>query len=179
MKETEDQIVEENETEEIMLPEIPEDSIRLTHFTTEKIAKILVEQGEAFKYKGLLSSTTDAFSNNDQVREILYRRKIGAFHRESFGNAVVIMDLDIQEHKERLRIGSYLDDKIPNHNILGYVLTDNLNAVRKNPEYNPIKNTLNPNPKHGTIGGIKPGEAKSVRGTPEVVKVSDSNDVVW
>jgi hypothetical protein len=171
--------MKETETESITLPEIPEDHIRLTHFTSEKVAQILIEEGQSFKYKGLLSSTTDAFSDNDQVMKILGEKKVGVLSRESFGNAVVIMDLTIKEHKERLRMGVYLDQEIPNHNILGYILTNDSSSLKENSKYNPIENSLEPNPEYGKIMGTETNiiETEVIKG--EEVKQNSSSENIW
>lgn len=131
-----------------LLPEIPTGFIRLTHFTDTSIAQSIIEEGKGFSYakQGLLSSTTDSFSNNDQLLNLVKTGKIGPFQRGSFGSVVLIIDLDQEEHKNRNRLGYCTDKEIPNHNILGYIRREALGEIIFNPRYEPCKNSLNVTP---------------------------------
>jgi hypothetical protein len=158
---------------EIPLPPIPENFVRLTHFTTEEVAKKIVDNGESFNYgKNLtINLTTDAFSSNDQVKDIIETRKNGAFSRASFGNSVMIIDLNIEEHKKRCRLGAYEDKEIPNHNILGYLSLKNSSNLHENSRYSPIENQLTPNLTKGEI------HIESMETDGQQVQGSEDNDV--
>ncbi|MDY0097244.1 MAG: hypothetical protein RBS01_02750 [Candidatus Dojkabacteria bacterium] len=162
MEETESKNIEESANKSnvdrgktnIPLPEIPENFIRLTHFTTKEVAQKIIEKEEEFSYEkqSTIFATTDAFSENAQVEDVIKTQRVGAFERGSFGNAVLIIDMDMQEHMKRCRTGGqYLDRSVPNHNILGYVLLENMEELCKNPKYNPVENELKLNLKYGSV----------------------------
>ena len=93
------------------LPPIPEGHVRLTHSTSPaSIEKILASK--KFNFSGTLDSTTDSFSNNNDVALRLNTGKAGAMSREKFGNKVLIIDLPFDEYR-RLRQLSQTDDQIP------------------------------------------------------------------
>lgn len=134
---------EDQDFQESILPEVPEGFLRLTHFTSEDIAKKLVN-GEEFSYakQGILSSTTDAFTNNEEMLKLVQTGDVGAFKRSEFGDTVVLMDIDREECKDRSRIGRCRELSVPNHNILGYILRCDPKELVRNHKYNPIKNEL-------------------------------------
>lgn len=134
--------IDSSDKTENLLPEIPEGYIRLTHFTNQNIAEAIVEEGNNFTYKELLTSTTDSFSNNADIIDLITTGKTGSFQRDSFGEYVLLIDLEKEEHKNRCTIGYCTDDEIPNHNILGYVFRKDIENLHKNPKYNPKINEL-------------------------------------
>jgi hypothetical protein len=69
--------LEKPENTDLILPEIPEGFVRLTHFTSQRIAERLMA-GENFTY-GFLSSTVDSFSDNVQILELIKTGKTGNF----------------------------------------------------------------------------------------------------
>lgn len=77
---------EENQLK-LMLPPIPPGFIRLTHFTSPRTINFLL-QGQNFKYNQL-DTTTDAFSNNEEVINLISSGKTGPFERSGFGTHVV------------------------------------------------------------------------------------------
>jgi len=160
--------------QENMLPEIPNGFVRLTHFLSEDTAKKLVN-GETFSYatQGVLSSTTDAPQNNEEISKLVRTAKIGELERAGFGNAIVFIDIDSEESKDRSRIGRCRDTSIPNHNILGYLLRSNPGELVKNKGYNPIKNKLSYLP----AGPLPIQQAK--QDTPSVSEVEEGTSDVW
>lgn len=137
------QVEHEDDTEQI-LPEIPTGYIRLTHFTDKGIAQSIIQEKKPFSYEkqGEISSTTDAFISNKDILDLVRTGKFGPLERGPFGNGVIIIDLDQEEHKNRYRVGYCINREIPNHNILGYIDRESPNVLNKNPEYKPQKNQL-------------------------------------
>lgn len=119
----------------LQLPPIPEGMIRLTHFTSERSAQQILASN--FSYKGMVSTTTDAFADNAGILGLIQTGKVGAFTRESFGGgqAVVLMDMPFASYKAHSGIFAE-QPEIDNRCILGYVRRSNMQLV-PNPKYNP------------------------------------------
>jgi len=100
------------------LPPIPNGWQRLTHFTNPQIAQKLI-QGQDFQAPKGLASTTDPFSDNDQVWQTIQTGEYGAFTRNSFGTAVVLMDMSPLEYRIRANPASG-EGNVPNDRIVGY-----------------------------------------------------------
>jgi len=135
---------ESSRSESLELPQIPEGYTRLTHFTSEEVAKKFIN-GDDFFFKHI-STTVDAFSDNESVIDLIKKGKVGAFSRDPFGDSVVLIDLENEEFKKRYRIGYCQDDSVPNHNILGYVNRNEPSTLHRNPSYNASENILTRTP---------------------------------
>lgn len=116
------------------LPPIPPGFVRLTHFTSPRTAQLLLN-GENFQMQNGLDSTTDTFSNNADVMQLLNSGQTGAFTRTGFGVAVVLMDMASTEQRMRRQPHMNLGP-IPNDRIVGVYYRENGQLVR-NPRYNP------------------------------------------
>lgn len=125
------------------LPPIPPDCVRLTHFTNNKVANQIVGGGENFSYQRVgITSTTDAFSNNNQVFDLLKSGNTGAFNRSSFGSAVLLMDIPNDQYRIH-RALAQAPGEVDNKNILGYVDCNSMDLER-NPRYAPGSVNLQP-----------------------------------
>lgn len=114
------------------LPPLPDDITRATHFTDDSVAaKILT--GEPFTFSGKINSTTDAFSNNDDVFELLNTGKSGAFTRSDFGNSMIIMDMPHMDYRKE-SMYQHATLKVDNSRILGVVDTKT-KVFTPNPNY--------------------------------------------
>lgn len=114
----------------LKLPPIPSGYLRLTHFTSR--SPQIISNNDTFKVQHMLNSTTDPFSNNQDVLDLIVSGKTGAMTRSGFGNTVLLMDLTFDEHK---RLSSK-QIPISNSRILGYV-DRNTMIFHRNPNYNP------------------------------------------
>lgn len=131
------------------LPPLPDGWLRLTHFTSEAIASKLIA-GEDFSYEsqGLLGQTTDPFSGESlsELTTLLETGKAGPFTRTTFGNCVILIDLESKEHKRRNSL-TVRDQAVPNHNIVGFVKIIDRDGRNRyifvpNPRYAPVVNEL-------------------------------------
>jgi hypothetical protein len=129
------------EQQQLQLPPIPSGSIRLTHFTSPKVAKNLLN-GQDFSYKtqGLLSSTTDSFSNNNSIINLIQTGKIDTWDRNSFGIVVVLMDMPNNEYRIHNNI-SISNGTVANDRIVG-IVDRNTMQFTPNAHYNPTPQPL-------------------------------------
>jgi len=119
------------------LPPIPAGCVRATNFTSPNTAQILLS-GQPFKYgRGMITSSTDSFSNNDEVWELLTTGKTGPFDRNSFGNDVVLMDVPNMEYRQHANVASSTGT-LDNSRVLG-VFNRQTSMLTKNANYNPQK----------------------------------------
>ena len=108
------------------LPPIPDGMVRLTHFTASTYAIKNVMNGDNFDYGGgMAQTTTDAFSDNQKVLNLIeegtYPTGLGGnFDRAYFGSNVILMDIPFDEHKKLLGVTA-ITEGIPNGYVLGYV----------------------------------------------------------
>ncbi len=107
--------------------------------------------GDDFFYKHI-STTVDAFSDNQGVIDLIKTGKVGVFSRDYFGNSVVLIDIENEELKGRYRVGYCQDESVPNHNVLGYVNRNEPSTLHRNPSYNPSENILTRVPTFGSKG---------------------------
>ena len=123
----------------IHLPDIPSGCIRLTHFTFERAAEILLS-GEDFSYKkqGSIDGTTDSFSNNEDIVQLIQSGKTGAFTRSSFGWCVVLIDMKHDEHRIHRSWSNPTPLAVDNSRICGCYNTET-KSFKQNPNYNPNK----------------------------------------
>ena len=147
------------------LPPIPNGFVRLTHFTSPAIAKSLIN-GQDFKAGKGLRSTTDVFSDNNDVINLIQTGKTGAFERKPFGNCVIIMDMSQTEQRMRSNFSSGLSNFVPNDRIVGYYDIENQTFVR-NPKFSikqvepempatkQLSNRPNTDQQHANIQNIK------------------------
>lgn len=118
-----------------ILPPYFNNTVRATHFTSERVANQLIGGGKDFDYskQGIITSTADAFSNNEDVAKLIRTGKTGAFTRSGFGNSVVIMDIPEDEYRKHT-VAQAAPGKVPNSQITGYVkdgqFIPNPNAAR-------------------------------------------------
>lgn len=149
------------------LPPIPNDSVRATHFTSAHISALLMS-GEHFSYstQGVLSSTSDAFSCNNDVWQLVTTGSYGAFERVSFGPHVVIMD--IQNTELRLHHSPHLaPGEVDNSRILG-VFDCKSGTLGFNQRYDPekpiqLERALDGRPLPGPAGFTKPPDSGTVQ----------------
>jgi hypothetical protein len=116
----------------LTLPPIPSGYVRLTHFTSPNIVNKIISQHEPFTIRGQLSGTTDPFTNEEDLKELIKMGQTGAFTRSGFGTQVLLMDLSYQEHKRLIA----RDTPIANSRIVGYVDRETM-QFHKNPAYHP------------------------------------------
>jgi hypothetical protein len=120
---------------QLQLPSIPQGFVRLTHFTSRRIAQMLLS-GQNFSYKkqGMLPSTTDAFSDNNDVLQLIQSGKTGPYSRKEFGDHVVLMDLPNMDNRIHSN-ATMAPGEVSNERILGVV---DVNAMQftPNPNYN-------------------------------------------
>lgn len=118
------------------LPPIPTGFTRLTHFTSDRVANNLL-QGQNFDYskQGLIFSTSDPHSNNQQVWDTITSGMAGAFTRNTFGTAIVLIDLsnyEVRLHQSITSSPKYVE----NRKVVGVVYQPNMD-FKPNPNYNP------------------------------------------
>ena len=130
---------------QLILPPIPPGFIRLTHFTNMRTAQILLN-GENFNYdRNGIQGTTDSFSNNEDVLNLIKTGKTGAFTRGSFGDAVVLMDMSNREYRIHHSF-NYDSYNVPNDRIVGIVDRNNMRFI-PNPNYTPNHPEITPTKK--------------------------------
>jgi hypothetical protein len=117
----------------LVLPELPPDFVRLTHFTSRDIAEKVL-RGDAFKYK-MLSTTTDAFSNALDAAHLIATGVINNLSRKEFGQYVVVMDLPNKSHRMYLSLDC-CEQAIPNGFVRGIIDRDSMNFFA-NSDWNP------------------------------------------
>jgi hypothetical protein len=121
------------------LPPIPSGFARLTHFTNDRTAKIILSgQNLNYKKQGIVTTTADTHSNNEQVWKTIVDGKYGAFGRSDFGNAVLLIDLTFYEAKMHGVMGM-APGFIENRKIIG-VLDRNVMTFQRNVNYRPQGN---------------------------------------
>jgi hypothetical protein len=116
----------------LQIPQIPAGSMRLTHFTSPRTAQTLLS-GQDFQYGGLLSSTTDGFSSNQEVISLIQTGKTSAYERDSFGTAVVLMDIPNSEYRAYDNFNNDIN-AVPNDRIVGVVDRETMQFT-PNPKY--------------------------------------------
>jgi hypothetical protein len=120
------------------LPPIPNEMVRLTHFTVENYAKEIVNTG--FRY-GSIQTTTDPHSTNEQVMETITAGAAGSMNRTHFGNYVILIDMPANYYKMLVGFNYEIkNDTIPPTQVLGYIDRKDMD-LKKNPLYNPNKMT--------------------------------------
>jgi hypothetical protein len=117
---------------QLQLPSIPPDMIRLTHFTSENIAKRFL-QGQPFLYKAL-DSTTDSFSNNNDITNLVQSGNTGPFNRSHFGDHVLLIDMPYDHHRKHR--ANAPQNFVPNTQIVGVIDRNNMVFI-PNRRYNP------------------------------------------
>lgn len=121
------------------LPPIPPGFARLTHFTSDRTAKIILSgQNLNYSKQGIISSTADTHSTNEQVWQTIVGGKYGAFGRSDFGNAVVLIDLSFYEAKMHGVLGM-APGFVENRKVCG-VLDRNTMTFQRNTHYRPRGN---------------------------------------
>lgn len=120
------------------LPRIPNDCVRATHFTSATVASLLIS-GEDFSYRrqAIISSTSDAFSCNEDVWQLLATGNYKVFRRDWFGSHVVLMDIQNPEHRLH-HSPQRAPGMVDNSRILG-VLDRRSYTLTFNPHYDPSK----------------------------------------
>lgn len=118
---------------------IPDGYARLTHFTSPSVARAILD-GEPFQYK-MINSTTDSFSDDKDVAELLTTGKTAAYERSGFGTSVLIIDLTNNEHRLHMLVNppGYVD----NSRVAG-VYDRTTGRFIGNPNYNPAKEVKYP-----------------------------------
>lgn len=155
---------------EPQLPSIPPDTVRRTHFTSERVAQIVLG-GSDYKLKhNDLNSTTDGFSNNEDVINLIKSGKTGAFTRSGFGTFVILMDIPNDYDKVYRSIHSKSD--VPNELIIGVVNRNNM-IFTPNKNYNPKK----VKPPVVKMQGRKIGDTTGNAPTPQPTPSSNNVDV--
>ncbi len=125
------------ERSEITLPSIPDGFVRATNFTNPNVGLKLLS-GEPFTYgRGMITSSTDAFSLNKDVINLLATGKTGSFERKPFGHHVILMDIPAIEYRKHSN-PTMATGKVDNSRVLG-VFDRNTNELTKNSNYNPQK----------------------------------------
>jgi len=150
------------EEQSLQLPPIPGNFVRLTHFTSKQTAQSLLS-GQNFSYKkqGMLSSTADAFSDNNEVLQLIQSGKTGAFSRKEFGDHVVLMDLPNTDNRIHSNV-TMAPGEVSNERILGIVDTNTMQFT-PNPKYNANAKPLDV---PQTRGGLDRFTGQSVRQNP-------------
>lgn len=124
------------EMNQLQLPPIPPGLLRLTHFTSPNIAQMILAGSDfSFQKQGMLSSTADAFSTNDDVLQLIDSGRVGAFTRDSFGPMVVLMDMTNDEYR-MLSMPTTPTTSVPNDRVLGVVDRKTM-QFSPNARYNP------------------------------------------
>ena len=129
------------------LPPIPQDCVRLTHhFASDSTAEEILA-GAPFLYRhGKIDATTDSFSDNKELWQLITTGKTGAFSRSEFGHQVMILDIPFLEYRQHLNPRIHkasekyagFSGEVDNSRILG--VFDKLTMTfRKNLNYNPNK----------------------------------------
>jgi hypothetical protein len=119
------------------MPLQPEGWLRLTHVTDGPLAQELFianQEGLDYSGRGVLSSTTDPFSDQKDVMHLVRTGTNDVFDRDAFGNAVLIIDMAPEEFKQRDGIKHDHKFVVSNTNILGVIETvqgEDLTARRK------------------------------------------------
>jgi hypothetical protein len=125
------------ENTEHALPPIPSNFVRATNFTNPTVGSKLLS-GEPFKYgRGMITSSTDAFSSNEEVWNLLITGKTENFDRNSFGYHVVLLDIPNVEYRQHSN-PIWATGEIDNSRILG-IFNRKTQQLEKNPNYNPHK----------------------------------------
>ncbi|RDJ35476.1 MAG: hypothetical protein DWQ19_11715 [Crenarchaeota archaeon] len=121
------------------LQTIPPQFSRLTHFTNDRIANMLLG-GQNLNYgaQGIITTTADIHSNNEQVWKTIISGQYGAFNRTTFGNQVVFIDLTPYEVKMH-RIPGMAPGFVENRKIAG-ILDRNTMTYKSNVNYRPRGN---------------------------------------
>ena len=136
------------------LPPVPGGFTRATNFTNPNVGPKLLS-GEPFRYgRGMITSTTDSFSSNEDLRELLEKGKTGSFDRNSFGSDVVLMDIPNQEYKNHAN-PTISTGEVDNSRVLG-IFNVKTQQLRKNPNYNPFKTIEEIASKEGGRFSIQP-----------------------
>lgn len=92
--------------------------VRLTHFTNQTAANGILKNGLKIPRIGI-DTTSDVYRDSDELLKVLETGRIGNFDRNSFGDYVVIFDLDNNEQKNLRKPTSV--ESIPVSNIVGVV----------------------------------------------------------
>ena len=139
---------------QLQLPPIPQDSVRLTHFTSQRVAQALLS-GQNFNIGTKLSSTTDAFSDNNSIIQLIQTGRTGAWTRGGFGTVIVLIDLS---NRENWTFNSPRTSFVINSKILGVVDSKTMKFT-PNPRYDPsIPQPFEPVPNQSTKMVNKPGQ---------------------
>jgi hypothetical protein len=162
------------------LPPLRVGWVRLTHFTDEKSAQEFIK-GRNFSYqtKGIIGSNTDPFSHESlpHLQTMISKGQIDMLQRKEFGNCVLLIDLEGQEHHKRNNPGT-LSKEVPNQNILGYVKVQESGEDEKqfsfhlNPNFRPIVSPLETPPQH-----LSNSETHSIGQVSAAVESDD--EVIW
>lgn len=185
------------------IPPIADGQTRLTHFFANPDLKKKFLSGEPFQYhkQGVISGTTDAFSNNNDVQGLLETGKVGAWDRRSFGDHVLIMDVPHMEHRLH-DIPQWADGQLHNGHIAG-VYDRQSGQFHSNPaygtapQYKPANNQLpthnrpnaslhaslqshsfnTPIPQPSAHQTVRPDDVFSMRAAAAVEKYSSSSEI--
>jgi hypothetical protein len=126
------------------IPPIPSGMVRLTHFTSENQARQIL--GSDFGISTLLASTTDSFSNQNEVLSLIQSGSYSAYERGGFGDSVVLLDMPSNLHRS---YNYAFRQTVPNAFVLGYVRRSDMQFF-PNPNYNPTTAKLPELPRPNT-----------------------------
>ena len=154
----------------LSLPPIPAEYSRLTHFTNIENARSIIQTG--FRAKQGLSTTTDSFSNNNDIESLIVSGKTGTFDRSTFGAGEATIIIDVPGLVDRRGREQF----VPSTSILGYVDRKTMKLIT-NPGYAPERSKFTISNNHKIEIGEPPTNSVVAVPSPLAGSPSSANDI--